>query len=435
MNRLRATEGRILFRRLIFDSLSEAGYSYSENDDTAVLVWYDSFKKIDFFGSLHQWQIVNRLPKVNVLCRKAPMVRLIQRTAQFFPSQYTFLPKSYILPIQRTQLLEILEKEPQRLIIKPDRGSLGEGITIIEAGDPLPEVERLSVAQEYIHSFHLDGFKFDLRIYALIASVDPLIIYVFRDGVARFCSKKYGEKSIFSELTNKTLNKKNPEVDLGQIVKMIKDVFIRLSTEGIDTNILWKKIDQAIVSTIITSIKYLSDGQNLSCPNNIIQRSFQILGFDIILDQNMNPYVLEVNYRPSLQTCNKIERDMKKQMLKSAMQIVSPTIEFQNYILENYSSNLDNEWENRITNDFELKKILSNCKPKDINELDGFVKVFPIDDNTQMFTWKKIINTVYKMPSDFRSKHFLPSLVRIKTKKPVENNSEFLLNSPIFNIN
>ena len=37
----------------------------------------------------------------------------------------------------------------------------------------------------------MDGLKFDLRIYVLVTSVQPLKIFVFEKGMARFATTPY----------------------------------------------------------------------------------------------------------------------------------------------------------------------------------------------------------------------------------------------------
>jgi tubulin polyglutamylase TTLL4 len=66
----------------------------------------------------------------------------------------------------------------------------------------------------YISNPHtIDGFKYDLRIYVLVTSFDPLKVYMFKEGLVRFATEKYSTnpknlKKRFVHLTNYSVNKK-----------------------------------------------------------------------------------------------------------------------------------------------------------------------------------------------------------------------------------
>jgi hypothetical protein len=59
----------------------------------------------------------------------------------------------------------------------------------------------------------INGHKFDLRIYVLVTCFDPLRVYVFKEGLARFASEPYtsanSKSNKFVHLTNYSVNKKN----------------------------------------------------------------------------------------------------------------------------------------------------------------------------------------------------------------------------------
>ena len=57
--------------------------------------------------------------------------------------------------------------------------------------DKIPTSEHF-IVQEYVEKpLLLDGYKFDLRIYVLVTSCDPLRIFLFNDGLVRMSTEKY----------------------------------------------------------------------------------------------------------------------------------------------------------------------------------------------------------------------------------------------------
>jgi tubulin polyglutamylase TTLL4 len=71
------------------------------------------------------------------------------------------------------------------------------------------------LASKYLSKPHLiNGLKYDLRVYVLVSSYDPLRIYVYNDGLARFATEQYSLnpndlKKKFIHLTNFSVNKKS----------------------------------------------------------------------------------------------------------------------------------------------------------------------------------------------------------------------------------
>ena len=76
-------------------------------------------------------------------------------------------------------------------ILKPVAASCGKGIRVIGKKQQINKRNGIIVSK-YISKPHLiRGFKYDLRIYILVLSFDPLKIYMFKDGLVRLATVPY----------------------------------------------------------------------------------------------------------------------------------------------------------------------------------------------------------------------------------------------------
>ena len=354
MTKLFAKGGEYHFESVAM-GLKKAGVKHTSNNHEAILLWHDSLKDSDYFSSMKLWQVTNRIPALSILTRKATLAKLIGNASKLFPSEYNFVPQEYILPDQYDEFCEMLKTTKKTWIVKPDEGSLGVGIQIIEPGQNVEIPKQPAVAQEYIESATLHNKKFDLRIYVLIASVNPLRIYVYRDGLARFCSEEVGVDPVYSRLTNVTLNKQH-NTNFKDISRMISDVFPELEEIGVDTDKIWKEIDDIVTKTILSGINYLTQAERQKCPIVGYSRCFQVLGFDILLDKNYKPWVLEANFRPNLDYHRGVERRLKSNMIKEAVNIAAPYRSVQETYLFRKNSWDQPTWKSFVGSNKELKK-------------------------------------------------------------------------------
>ena len=73
----------------------------------------------------------------------------------------------------------------------------GRGIKLVQCASGLQQALKELAGVEFIASKYLhkpllvNGFKFDLRVYVLVLACDPLRVFIYREGLVRFCTEKY----------------------------------------------------------------------------------------------------------------------------------------------------------------------------------------------------------------------------------------------------
>ena len=96
----------------------------------------------------------------------------------------------------------------------------------------------------------IDGLKFDLRIYVLVTGIDPLRIFVYEEGLARFATETYKPPKSdnldnrFMHLTNYAINKEHPNFIFNESVqemnighkRSLTSVYAQIEEDGYDVN-------------------------------------------------------------------------------------------------------------------------------------------------------------------------------------------------------
>jgi hypothetical protein len=178
----------------------------------------------------------------------------------------------------------------------------------------------------------INGHKFDLRIYVVITSYEPLRVYVFKEGLARFASETYTSKvdkdNMFMHLTNYSINKKNDNFVKNQNMEQ-DDVGFKwsltafckhLEQVGIDMPLLWSRIYDVIIKTIIAGEHYVQAGMK---KYNLHRRNcFEVFGYDVILDSELKPWLLEVNLSPSLACESPLDLTIKSNLVADTFNLV-----------------------------------------------------------------------------------------------------------------
>ena len=200
----------------------------------------------------------------------------------------------------------------------------------------LPQValdEPLIVSKYIDNPLLINGHKSDLRLYVLVTSYDPLLIYIYEEGLVRFATVKYDNtgKNLWNpcmHLCNYSINKyhsdyiksADPDMD-DQGHKWSLSAFLKhLKANNIDTVQLMQSIEDVVIKSIVSVEFAVNSASKMFVPHR--NNCFELYGFDILIDSDLKPWLLEVNLSPSLNTEAPIDMKIKSAMISDLLSLV-----------------------------------------------------------------------------------------------------------------
>lgn len=341
------------FQNTISDVLAARGWKEVSEDLEWDFVWADREWIYSTFDNMHleHWQRLNHFRNGRELCRKDLMAKNMKRRRRALEKEgrleegaaYNFIPTTFVLPKEYSMFVEEFKKVGGVWIMKPIGSAQGKGIFLFTRLNEISEwktdykslkganqsgrgkedekeVEAYVVQRYLQYPLLIGGKKFDMRLYALVTSFSPLKVFQYRRGFARFTNSRYSSKiediyNGFMHLTNVAIQKtaENYDERTGgkmelQALKMY--LMSRYGVERIDA--LFWEIQMIILRSLLAVQQVMINDKHC----------FELYGYDIIIDQDLKPWLLEVNASPSLTANTKEDYLMKTEMLHGMLDVV-----------------------------------------------------------------------------------------------------------------
>ncbi|XP_013106312.1 probable tubulin polyglutamylase ttll-15 [Stomoxys calcitrans] len=305
--------------RHVFDIFEKFGYRRVSIEEKWDVLWchdYPFIKMQQRMKNLSKQQIVNHFPGCGYLTNKVDLST----------TRLPFLPPAFRLPLQRNEFLKYTQQNPLATFVEKHNEHRN---IIIKSPDQINLNSNNTFVQEFVQTpFLVDGYKFDIGVYVVITSVNPLRIYIYSgDVLLRFCPVKYYpfnasniDKYVVGDdylPTWKLPSLKKYYKYLGGGMRDSFDAYV--SEQNLDPSIIWAQVEDYIRITILAKEK---DIVNI-LQSYKIQNFFDLIRFDFIVDEKLKVYLMEANMSPNLSSAHfKQNSLLYEQILYSVFNLV-----------------------------------------------------------------------------------------------------------------
>ncbi len=280
---------------LLRRALARRGWRETAGEDWDLL-WSGPIPDGAAYAARRPEQRINHLPGSVTLHYKDELAHFLAAAGA------TCHPRTWSMPGDFAAWRAVAAAEPGTIwIVKPKRLAHGEGIRLTR--DPAtiapdPDV----IVQEYVADpLLLPGWlgKHVVRVYALITSLMPLMAWLHPDGPVKIASRPFGTSD--TELADLARHLTNPAVqrEAGEVLSVdMAEYRRRLAAAGHDPDALWERVRSAVATVLEAHAEPMLRASTRVTPD--LDGCFELVGFDVLVDAGLRPWVLECNVSPAL---------------------------------------------------------------------------------------------------------------------------------------
>ena len=286
-------------------------------------------------GGINKFQKVFRFLNSQYMFQKNTLYKFYLSMKKIYNEDFNFMPETYIFPDDNYTINKKFVNYSLDInnlwLVKPSNSSSGKNITILESLADI-NLENYIITRYITNIKLINGKKYDLRLYALITGLKPLRIYFYKEGLIRIATQNFSLnitsiKDKYVHLTNICINNKNKNYILPNSlihknaniwsVAMYKD-FLK------SFNVNWYTIREKIKDIIIKSIQCIY--QELVNENEVKkvndQSFYNLLGYDILIDDKYSPHLIEINKNPSMAINNVLDNKIKTKLFTDTINLI-----------------------------------------------------------------------------------------------------------------
>lgn len=154
--------------------LQRLGYDFAEGGEDWDVLWSHNYPFRELKQPMLQLkphQRVNHFPGSGFITNK------VNLAVSGLPN----IPRAFRMPAEKAELLAFAKKNPKMMFVQKSNNHRG---IKIEKLDALDLGQEGSFVQEFVHNpLLVDGYKFDIGVYTIITSIQPLRVYIFEGDV------------------------------------------------------------------------------------------------------------------------------------------------------------------------------------------------------------------------------------------------------------